>query len=56
MADLEDLALKRDKKFLVRLILGVSAAFILGLWVAGRLTEPHLGMCAAKNFSTVTHH
>jgi len=54
MADLEEHAFKRDKRFLVRLILGVIVAVMSGLWVATHLTSSSTGSCAANMFGDVT--
>lgn len=53
MADLEDLAVKRDKRFLVRLVLALLVGLIAGLFVYGELTDPGMGNCAADAFRGV---
>ena len=47
MADLEQHAFKRDKRFVVRLVVGLIAASLGGLFVAGRLTSQRTAGCAA---------
>lgn len=47
MADLEQHAFKRDKRFVVRLIVGLIAATLGGLFVSGRLTSQSTAGCAA---------
>ncbi|MBK8170551.1 MAG: hypothetical protein IPK60_09430 [Sandaracinaceae bacterium] len=54
MADLEEHAFKRDKRFLVRLILGLAVAAISGLWVTSHLTSDSTGSCAARTFGNLT--
>lgn len=54
MADLEEHAFKRDKRFLVRLILGVAIAAISGLWVSSHLTSDSTAGCAARTFGNLT--
>jgi len=50
MADLERLALKRDRKFLVRLIILLTLGIGAGILVAGALTGENVSGCAAKAF------
>ncbi len=47
MADLEEHALKRDKRFVVRLVLGLGVALLAGLFIAARLTSDNTAGCAA---------
>ena len=47
MADLEEHAFKRDKRFLVRLVLGMAVALLAGLFVAAQLTSDRTAGCAA---------
>jgi hypothetical protein len=54
MADLEDYVFKRDKRFLVRLVLGVGIGFVAGFIVAAKLTDRSVGACAARSYQTVT--
>jgi hypothetical protein len=48
MADLEEHALKRDKRFLVRLVLMLGVGLIGGLIVSMRLTGDDTAGCAAQ--------
>jgi hypothetical protein len=48
MADLEEHALKRDRRFLVRLVLMLGVGLIGGLVVSMRLTGENTAGCAAK--------
>ncbi|MFW5924535.1 MAG: hypothetical protein ACOCV4_00100 [Myxococcota bacterium] len=50
LADLEHHALKRDKRFLVRLVLGVLVGALAGAFLYGELTDTQLGNCAAESF------
>ena len=52
MTDLEELALRRDKRFLFRVIVGVLLGIVFGIFVADRLTSAGTGSCAARSFST----
>lgn len=54
MADLEEHAIKRDKRFLVRLILMLAAGLLAGLWAYNFLTSDRTGACAAESFGGVT--
>jgi hypothetical protein len=47
MADLEQHALRRDRRFVVRLILALALAFIGGLYVYGHLTSSRTAGCAS---------
>jgi len=47
MADLEDHAFRRDKRFVVRLVVTLVVAFLVGLFIFGRLTSPGTVGCAA---------
>jgi hypothetical protein len=47
MADLEEHAFRRDKRFLVRLVLTLLVGLIGGLYVYAHLTSPHTAGCAA---------
>jgi hypothetical protein len=47
MADLEEHAFKRDKRFIVRLALTLIVASLAGLFIAGRLTSQGTASCAA---------
>lgn len=48
MADLEEHAFKRDKRFVVRLVVGLILAALAGVFVAGRLTSDRTAGCAAE--------
>lgn len=50
MDDLESQALKRDKMFLVRLIVLLLIGVSFGTWVAVRLTGAGVGKWAADSF------
>jgi hypothetical protein len=50
MADLEEHAIRRDSRFLVRLFLSLVIATAAGLWVASHLTSHDTGTCAAGLF------
>lgn len=54
MADLEEHAIKRDKKFLVKLVLGLIVGAIAGLVLYAQLTSRSTGNCAAGMFGTVS--
>jgi hypothetical protein len=48
MADLEEHAFKRDKRFVVRLVLTLLVGLIGGLWVYAHLTSARTAGCAAN--------
>ncbi len=50
MADLEKHAIKRDKRFLVRLILMVGIGITAGVLLFIKMTSPEAGTCAAGAF------
>ena len=50
MADLEEHAFKRDKRFVVRLVLTLIVALLGGLFIYGRLTNRGTASCAAGAF------
>jgi hypothetical protein len=54
VASLEDHAIRRDKRFLVRLVLMLVVGAIGGLWAFGHLTSGSFGTCAAETFGEVT--
>lgn len=54
MGDLEDDALKRDSRFLVRLILVLTVGTLAGLWVFAAMTGERVAGCAAQAFGGVT--
>ncbi|MFT3927531.1 MAG: hypothetical protein QM778_33670 [Myxococcales bacterium] len=47
MADLEEHALKRDRRFVVRLVVTLTLAFIAGLFLFAQLTSDRTAGCAA---------
>jgi hypothetical protein len=47
MADLEQHAFKRDRRFIVRLVLMLSVATLFGLFVYSQLTSRRTAGCAA---------
>jgi hypothetical protein len=47
MADLEEHAFKRDKRFLVRLVVALLVAGLVATLVGGRLTSDGTAGCAA---------
>ncbi|MFW6049574.1 MAG: hypothetical protein ACODAU_00280 [Myxococcota bacterium] len=54
MADLEEHALKRDRRFLVRLLLAVLVGAAGGAFLYATLTGSRVGGCAAETFEGVT--
>jgi hypothetical protein len=50
MADLEAHAIRRDRRFLVRLAVGLLLGLLAGAWVFGKLTSHETGSCAASLF------
>lgn len=48
MADLEEHAFRRDKGFIVRLVLVLSVASLGGLYVYAQLTSRRTAGCAAE--------
>jgi hypothetical protein len=48
MADLEEHAFKRDKRFVVRLVVMIIIAALGALFVSGRLTNSESAGCAAE--------
>lgn len=47
MADLEQHAFKRDRRFIVRLVLTLAVAAVFGLFVYSQLTSRRTAGCAA---------
>jgi hypothetical protein len=47
MADLEEHAFRRDKRFVVRLVLALTVAGFGGLYIYGHLTGSRTAGCAA---------
>jgi hypothetical protein len=54
VADLEKHAFRRDRRFLVRLVLAVAAAAIFGAFVFAKMTDPSIATCAADAFQSAT--
>ena len=50
MANLEDHAIRRDKRFVVRLVLGLLGGLVFGLFVFDHLTSDRTSTCAARMF------
>jgi hypothetical protein len=50
VADLEEHAIQRDKRFVFRLIVSLILAATGGLWIASHLTSSNTGSCAASLF------
>ena len=51
MADLEEHAFKRDKRFVVRLVLTLVAGLMAGMFVYAHLTSQSTAGCAADFMS-----
>lgn len=47
MADLEEHAFKRDKRFIVRLVLTLALATVFGLYIYEHMTSRRTAGCAA---------
>jgi hypothetical protein len=47
MADLEEHAFKRDKRFIIRLVLTLALATVFGLYVYEHMTSRRTAGCAA---------
>jgi hypothetical protein len=54
MADLEKHAIKRDKRFLVRLVVLLAIATLVGMFIFSKLTSSDFGSCLAGGFGSVT--
>lgn len=50
MADLEDHAIQRDRRWVFRLAISLVLAAAGGLWIASHLTSQSTGSCAASLF------
>lgn len=48
MADLEEHALRRDRRFLVRLVVLLALGTLVGLWAFAHLTSSRFAGCAAR--------
>jgi hypothetical protein len=53
VADLEEHAIRRDRRFLVRLGVLLLLGALASLWVFGKLTSDETGGCAATLFGGV---
>ncbi len=54
MADIEQDAFKRDRRFLWRLLIVMAVGTVAGLWLFGALTGHRVQGCAADAFSGMT--
>lgn len=54
MADLEKHAIKRDKRFVVRLVLFLVIGLFVGILLFAEMTSEEVGGCAAGVFSGAT--
>lgn len=50
MADLEEHAIQRDRRWVFRLVVTLVFATAGGLWIASHLTSHETGSCAASLF------
>jgi len=50
MGDLDNDAVKRDSRFLVRLILVLTIGTLAGLWMFAEMTGDRVSGCAARAF------
>lgn len=50
MADLEEHAIQRDRRWVFRLAISLVLAAAGGLWIASHLTSQSTGSCAASLF------
>ena len=53
MDELEEGLKRRDHRFIVRLVILLSIGLFAGLWVAGKITGPSVGGCAAQGFDNM---
>jgi hypothetical protein len=53
MSDLEEQALRKDRRFLVRLILILTVGIIAGLWMFSAMTSDRAKGCAAESVGGV---
>lgn len=51
--ELEARVLKRDKRFVVRVVLALGAVLVVGIWAANALTSPGTSGCVANVFERV---
>lgn len=54
MANLEQEALRRDRRFIVRLVLALVLGAVGGIFIFGQLTGARVASCAAEAFGGVT--
>lgn len=52
VADLEKLAIQRDRGYLVRLVLLLAVAVVVGLWAFAWLTGASTSSCIAESFGS----
>jgi hypothetical protein len=52
--ELEEGLRRRDKRFLVRVVLLVGIATLGGAWLMNRMASTDVGGCFARGFSTIT--
>jgi hypothetical protein len=56
MSDLEAQALRKDRRFVVRLILVLTVGAIAGLWMFSAMTSDRAKGCAAETVGGVAGH
>lgn len=56
MADLEEHAFKRDRGFLVKLVVLIVLGGVGGLWAVSHLTSRGFAGCAARTMGAPTAH
>jgi hypothetical protein len=54
MVDLEKLAIQRDRRYLVRLVLGLAAGVLASIFVFQWLTGADVSGCVARNIGSET--
>ena len=54
MADLEKHAFKRDRRFILRLVLLLAIAILAGIFMWAKMTSTSFGTCAAGAFGSTT--
>lgn len=54
MANLEDHAIQRDRRFVVRLVAALLAGLVFGLWAFDNLTSDRTTTCAARMFGAAS--
>jgi hypothetical protein len=54
MVDLEKLAIQRDRRYLVRLALGLAAGVLASVFVFQWLTGADVSSCVARNIGSET--